>query len=127
VNNIPDFHDGFFDGLWISDQKRIHVFLRAADKKPFTLILHGAMLLNASNVKQANIILDLVVLDAEHITAEHIGKLYELGAQREEKIEQFWASAQHEGLNVLELSSSYGADCIALFRRAELLAKHVLS
>jgi len=125
VNVIPDFHDGFFDGLWISDQTRIHLFLRTADKTPFTLVLHGVKVMNASNVKQGNIILDLVLLDANQITAAHIEELYGLsGVNRDEQVRQLLSSAKGEDLNALQVNSSYGAECTALFRRAELHSGH---
>ena len=78
VSTIPDFHDGFFDGLWISDQKNVHLFLRTIDKKSMTLILYGVKLLNISNVRQGNIILDFVVLQTQEISAAHIEELYGL-------------------------------------------------
>jgi len=107
VNTIPDFHDGFFDGLWVSDEKRVHLFLRTVDKKPFTLVLRGVKLFNASNIRQGNIILDLALLDAQQLTTAHIAEIYEFeGEQQEEKIKRFLASAQEELLNALEMSTS---------------------
>ena len=128
MNTIPDFHDGFFDGLWVSDEKRVHLFLRTVDKKPFTLVLRGVKLFNASNIRQGNIILDLALLDAQQLTTAHIAEIYEFeGEQQEEKIKRFLASAQEELLNALEMSTSYGAEFIALFRGAQLVANHVCS
>ena len=126
MNDMPDFHDGFFDGLRISDPKMVHVFLRTADKRPFTLVLHGVKLMNVSNVRQGNIILDLVLLNAQQVTAAHIEELYEVvGVQRIEQVERLLASARQEGLSVLDMSASYGAEGIALFSRAEFRANHI--
>jgi hypothetical protein len=128
MNTIPDFHDGFFDGLLVSNDKRIHVFLRTTDQERFTMILYGVRLLKASNVRQGNIILDLVLVNPQQLTGEHIEELYDIaGARRDEQIEQFLASAREEELSVLEVSSSYGAECIALFRRAEFRTNHLCS
>jgi hypothetical protein len=128
MNTIPDFHDGYFDGLWISGQKKVHMFLRTVDKKPFTLVLHAVKLLKASNVRQGNIILELALVDTQQITAAHIADLYEFARGRpEESIEKFLSSARNERLNVLEMSSSYGAECIALFHRGELRDNHICS
>ena len=93
-----------FDGLWVSDQKRVHLLLRTVDKNPFTLVLHGVKLFNAPNIRQGNIILDLALLDAQQLTTAHIAELYKFeGEQQEEKINRFLASAREELLNALEM------------------------
>lgn len=39
--NIPNFHDGHFDGLRIRPSKLVNLFLRTIDGKSFILILQG--------------------------------------------------------------------------------------
>jgi hypothetical protein len=122
---IPDFHDRSFDGLWISDQKRIHLFLRTVEGERFTLLLDGVKLLRALNVREGNIILDLNSLDSAKLTADHIEEVYDLAeADKEAQITKFLRSAKDAGLNAFEMSSAYGAECIALFTRAELRRNH---
>jgi hypothetical protein len=124
---MPDFHDGFFDGLWISDPGRIHLFLMTVDKQPFTLVLSGVKAMNVTNVKKGNIILELMLLDTQQLTAEHIYESYELFAeQRESQVEKLLSSARRGGLSALQMSSSYGAECTAIFRRAEFHPNHIL-
>jgi hypothetical protein len=128
MTTIPDFHDGYFDGLWISGQKKVHIFLRTVDEKPFTLVLHAVKRLKASNVRQGNIIFELTLVDTQQITAAHIADIYDFASGRlEENIEKFLSSARDEHLNVLEMSASYGAECIALFQSAELRDNHICS
>ena len=125
MNVMPDFHDGSFDGLWISDKKRIHLFLSTIDKRRFTLVLHEVKRFNASNVKQGNIILDLTLLDTQQLTSAIVKNVYDLvGVQEEGRTDQFLSSAKREGLKALEISSSYGAECTALFGRAECHPDH---
>jgi hypothetical protein len=37
--NIPNFHDGYFDGLPVGPNKLAHLFLRTQDGRAFTLAL----------------------------------------------------------------------------------------
>ena len=57
---IPSFHDGYFEGLWIAPNKLVKFFLRTADEQSFVLTLEGVQALTFTNIKQGNIILDLV-------------------------------------------------------------------
>jgi hypothetical protein len=51
--NIPDFHDGDFDGLWIGPSKLVKLFLRTPDGKSFVLVLKEVDALTLSEIKQA--------------------------------------------------------------------------
>ena len=82
--------------------------------------------MNASNVRQGNIILDLALLNAEQLTADHIEDLYELSqVDRDVQIERLLTSARTEDLNLLQMSSSYGAQCVVLFSSVELYPNHI--
>jgi hypothetical protein len=122
---IPNFHDGYFDGLWISDQKKVHLFVRTVEGERFTLVLDGVKSLRASDVREGNIILALELLDAAKLIAGHIEQANELsGVDTEAQIAKLLASAKEASLNVFTMSSSYGAVCTALFARAELRRNH---
>jgi len=58
--NIPNSHDGHFDGFRIGPNKKLHCFLRTLDGESFTLALQGVDALTLSEIKQGNIIFDLV-------------------------------------------------------------------
>ena len=124
---IPDFHDGFFDGLWTSGKKVVHVFLRTKKGERSTIILKEVERLSTSDFMAGNIILDVVLVEAGTLTIAHIEKLYwpqpaaeaDAGAAR-----RLLRSAQ--GLWALEINPSYGAECTALFKAAEIKPNHVL-
>jgi hypothetical protein len=58
--NLPSFHDGHFDGLRICPSKSVNFFLRTRDGKSFELVLREVDALTLSEIKQGNIIFDLV-------------------------------------------------------------------
>jgi hypothetical protein len=76
-----------------------------------------------SGSRAGNIILDVALFDSSELTAEQIEQLYELS--NADKAQQFLKQAQEKGLQALEVNPSFGADCTALFRSAEILPGHV--
>ncbi len=117
-------HDGFFDGLWISENKSAYLFLRTDTGVRSTLVLKDVERIDVSNFRAGNIVLDVVFIDSGELKTEHIQQLYEFSDSG--KAHQFLKEAQERGLRVLEVNPSYGADCTALFRTAEILPGHVL-
>jgi hypothetical protein len=124
MDNLPDMHDGFFDGLWTSENKSAYLFLRTDTGGRSTLVLKDVERIEVSNFKGGNIILDVVFIDSGELTIEHIQQLYKFSDSG--KAQQFLKEVQERGLRVLEVNPSYGADCTALFRTAEILPGHVL-
>lgn len=118
---IPNFHDGFFEGLHIDDNKVIHFYVRTEEQKAFTLTLHGVAALRMSSVMAKNIILDIVVRSAEEITLADIRELYGLGSDAAQG-QQLLNSARERELQLLELNPSYGADGLVMFERFEITA-----
>jgi hypothetical protein len=74
--NIPNFHDGHFDGLRIGPNKMVNVFLKTREGKSFTLTLQEVDALILSEVKQGNIILDLVFRSTRDLTRSDMAELY---------------------------------------------------
>jgi hypothetical protein len=117
--NIPNFHDGHFDGLWIGDSKVVHLFLRTQDKKRFTLVLQGVHSLILSEIKEGNIIFDLVFRPARELTTADIAELYGVGADAAQAA-NLLTIASEQGLQLLEVNPSYGAHGLLLFETFEL-------
>jgi hypothetical protein len=128
VITLPDFHDGFFDGLQITPPKKVHLFLRTHDQHRFTLVLDGIEALKLGNVKEGNIIFEAVLIKPEELAAEHIENAYDLptGNAREEQLNKLLAFARDRGLLGFELTSSNGAEGMALFRAAEIYPDYQL-
>ncbi len=116
---IPDFHDGHFDGLSIRPNKLVHLFLRTLDDQSFALILGGVERLALTDVKEGNIIFELVFRTSVAITPSDIEQLYSVGPDTSQGL-SLLRSAKERGLQVLEVSSSYGAQGLVLFQSWEL-------
>ena len=121
---FPKFHDGFFDGLWTSENKGVHLFLRTSNGERSTIVLNEVERLNTSNFMAGNIILDVLLVEPEKLTIAHIEQLYQLQPIQAELAQQLLGKAQQRGLLALEINPSYG--CVVLFRAAEVLPNHVL-
>jgi len=118
---IPNFHDGYFDGLRITGEKTVHLYARTVDQVRFTMTLRGVKTLRICNIRQGNIIFDFSVLDASQLTASHIEALDEFSdVARDERIARALTSAQDAHLKFLDITASYGAEGAALFESIEV-------
>jgi len=123
MNALQGIHDGFFEGMFASENKIAHLFFRSHNGERSTLVLNGVERLDVSGFRAGNIILDVAIFDSSELMAEQIEHLYELPDG--EKVQQFLKQARERGLQALEVSPSYGAECTALFRSAEIVPGHV--
>jgi hypothetical protein len=124
--DLPNFHDGYFDGLWTSENKVVHLFLRTSNGERSTIVLSEVERLYTTNFTAGNIILDVVVVKSDDLTIAAIEQLYQLQPAQAELAQQLLSKAQRRGLLTLEINPSYGAECVALFREAEILPNYVL-
>jgi hypothetical protein len=118
---IPDFHDGFVDGVLVSGL-RAKLFLRKIDGQKFTLALHGIERLHVENFREGNIIFSLDFLELEQLTLEHVCQAYQYN---EHTLASFimkdWVEdAKQRGLKAVEISASYGCSALILFKSFEL-------
>jgi hypothetical protein len=123
---LPDIHDGFFDGLWRSEDKQIRLFLRTDAGLCSTIVLRDVERLNVSNFREGNIVFDVSLVEPSMVTAEHIEQLYGCQPNDAALVHRFLTSVKQKGLSVLEVNPSYGAECVALFKTLEILPSHVL-
>jgi hypothetical protein len=70
--NIPSFHDGHFDGLRIGPNKLVNLVLRTAAGKSFILVLREVEGLTLSEIKQGNIVLNLVFRGPSELTSADV-------------------------------------------------------
>jgi hypothetical protein len=115
--NIPNFHDGHFDGLRIGPSKLVSLFLKTQDGKAFTMLLQEVDALTLSDVKQGNIILDLVFRSAGDITLSDMAELYSVDADARQAADLL---KSEQGFQLLEINASYGARGLVLFRAFEM-------
>ncbi len=121
---IPNFHDGYFDGIWVGPSKLVKIFLRTTDRQPFVLSLQGVQALIFTDIKQGNIVLDLVFRNTKEITHSDISELYGVSADSPQVV-SLTKSATERGLQVLEINPSYGAQGLALFQTWDLIQREV--
>ena len=101
-----EFHDGSFDGVWISEPGLAFIFLTADGGRRVTAVLTGLLRLNVAGFKQGNIILDLIVRDRNEATLQDIAYLCDLEDAHEPEA---WESAlleqvRREGLQILQIA-----------------------
>lgn len=117
--NIPNFHDGHFDGLRIGRSKLVSLFLRTQDGKAFTLLLQDVDALTLSEVNQGNIILDLIFRSTGDLTRADMAELYSVDASARQA-EDLLKAKREQGFQLLEINASYGARGLVLFRAFEM-------
>jgi hypothetical protein len=117
--NIPNFHDGHFDGFRIGPNEKPHLFLRTPDGESFTLAFQGVDALTLSEIKQGNIIFDLVFRSGEELTSADIEELFDVKVDAP-NTSTLLKTKRDMGLQVLELNASYGARGLVLFQTIEV-------
>jgi hypothetical protein len=117
--NMPNFHDGHFDGLRIGASKLVNLFLRTQDGQSFILILQEVDALTFSEIKHGNIILDLVFRGTYELTRSDMAELY--GVDVDASLATDLLSAKREQkYQLLEINASYGAQGLVLFQTFEM-------
>lgn len=124
--STPDFHDGSFDGFLLRPDNEVYLFLRTEKHEPFTLALDGVEALAMSNVRSGNIIFDIQVTNGQDLTTDQMATVYEVApTEMNRRLGELLSSAKERDLSMLEMSSSYGAECRALFRAHRFVEGHV--
>ena len=121
---IPDFHDGYFDGVWIGPNNLVQFFLRTSDEQSFVLSLQGVQRLVLTDFKEGNIIFDLVFRSTKEITHSDIEELYGVDADTTQAVSILTTATERE-LQVLEVNPSYGAKGLVLFQTWDLRHREV--
>jgi hypothetical protein len=121
--NYRDFHDGFFEGLWIPGKEVVHVHLSTSSRQRKTAVLAGVVMLKAGEFKEGNIILDILVRDHNEITLADIEELYDLQPGHEPQPWEYdlLKRTREQSLILFEVNSSYGGTCCVLAKTVELL------
>jgi hypothetical protein len=123
---IPDFHDGFLDGLFVSN-RQARIFVRTVREENFTIILREMERLHAENFRQGNIVFSVDFLEPEQVTVDHVGEAYYHGQVPPEFVLSDWMEkAKQKGLKAVEISTSYGCSALAFFKSYELVEGHVI-
>lgn len=122
MTDFTIFHDGFFDGILIPEKSRALLFLRTRRGEKWTLFLAGVAQLKLWDFREGNIIFDITVRRGAQIA---IADVYELHGFKDAEAAGEWGEKISEriyrqNLVLLQISSSYGAQCMALCESEEL-------
>jgi hypothetical protein len=117
MKKYEEFHDGFFEGLWI-DAETAHVFLANFRHERSVLVAEGVVRLALNGVRSGNIIFDVVIRETAEVSEQDIHALYDLRDGLEGEIQgmKFLDKARLAGDKILAISPSYGADLLILAR-----------
>ena len=124
---LPDLHDGFFDGVWLSADKRARFFVRTVSGERSTIILTDVEALNVYGLRAGNILFDLVLIAPDNLTVQDIEHAYDLKSGDVEMARRLLDKAQAQGLFALHINPSYGAEGTAIFRAVATAPEHVLA
>ena len=127
MTGLPNLHDGFFDGLWLSANKSVRLFVRTLAGERFTIVLTDVEALNINGLKAGNIIFDLVLIAPDKLSMEDITQVYDLKPHEAEMARKLLNKAQRQSLSALEMSTSCGAEGKVLFRSIDAIPEHVLA
>lgn len=127
MTTLPDLHDGFFDGVWLSADKRALFFVRTVAEERSTIILTAVEALSICGLRAGNIIFDLVLIAPDKLTVQDIERAYDLKSGDVETARRLLGKVQEQGLSGLQITSSYGAEGTAIFRAVSSVPEHVLA
>ena len=82
MTSLPNLHDGFFDGLWLSGDKQVYLFVRTVEGERSTIHLTEAEALNISGLRAGNIIFDVVLIPPDKLTIEDIDGILKVIAEQ---------------------------------------------
>ena len=109
MDNQPNFHDGFLDGL-IASKEAVRVFLRTVRGEKFTLFLEGVSMLTVNGFREGNIILGLDFLEPAQLELDP-------KAAADCDLPIWVEKAKEKQLRAVEISPSYGGTLLAIFQR----------
>jgi hypothetical protein len=125
MNSPPDFHDGFVDGVLLSDSSA-RILLRTVEGDRFTLILNELEALRVNNLRKGNIVFEVVFLEPKQLDASFVVELYGYNDEHKKTFafDEWVKEATRKGLTAIENTPSYGCTILAIFRSHSFTAGH---
>lgn len=113
-----DLHDGYLNGLVVRAENTLVLHCKTADGKTCTVTIPGLVRLRANNFNEGNIIFELNFFQGGQCPDNLVRELK--GYDETRDAEALIADMKNIGecnWTLLELTSSYGCDLLALFDR----------
>ena|ERR1700683_5449065 len=125
MKGYEQFHDGYFEGIWIPAKGTAHVYLATSDRQRSTAVLSGVVMVRVTGFREGNIILDVGTWGASEPTLEEIAILYDLKLAHEPEAWelQLLERVRNESLCLFEINCSYGGECLILAESVQLLSR----
>ena len=76
MDSAPDFHDGYVDGVLLS-QHEARILLRTVAGRQFTLLLNELERLRVNDLKEGNIIFEINFFEPRQLAPDFIFEVYE--------------------------------------------------
>lgn len=121
MTNYKQFHDGFFEGLWVPEKGIVHAYLSTLGRERTTVLMTGVVMLKVTGFKEGNIIFEVTTREHEEITLLDIADLHDLQPNHQPNAweHQLLEKAQRQGFQLFQISPSYGGLCLALAEAVE--------
>ncbi len=125
MNNPPDFHDGFVDGVLLSGPS-VRILLRTVEGDRFTLILNELEALRVNDLRKGNIVFEVVFLEPKELDASFVFELYGYSDEHKKTfaLDEWVKEATRKGLTAIEITPSYGCTILAIFKSHSFSAGH---
>ncbi len=114
----PDFHDGDLLGIFTPrDPAELTLFLRTDEGIGFKLTIPDVVRALANNFSEGNIVLQLIITEGGKVSAEAVRKLFHYDdAQPTKPMPDQMKQIADEGWTLVEVTSSYGCELLAISR-----------
>ena len=117
MNSPPDFHDGFVDGVLLSDPSA-RILLRTVEGDRFTLALNELEALRVNDLRKGNVVFEVAFLEPKQLDASFVFELYGYSDEHKKTfaLDEWVKEATRKGLTAIEITPSYGCTILAIFK-----------
>lgn len=125
MNSQPDFHDGFIDGVLLSDSCA-RILFRTVEGDRFTLTLNELEALRVADLRKGNIVFEVVFLEPKQLDASFVFELYGYSDERKKTFafDEWVKEATRKSLTAIEVTPSYGCTILAIFKSHSFSTGH---
>jgi hypothetical protein len=117
MSSLPDFHDGFVDGVLLS-KSDARILLRTVNGDRFTLILNELEALRVDDFRKGNIVFEVVFLMPRQLDSSFVFEVYGYSdeGKRTFVLGEWAEKAAQKVLTAIEITPSYGCTILAIFK-----------
>lgn len=120
----PNLHDGKLLSIAAPIDKRVEIKVEDVLEKQYSIILDGVTRFCASDFREGNIILDVMIMRGRQVKQADLSQLLYAGQMGEEAkvyLEHLLEDIVHKSLLVLQINPSYGCLLIGIARNIDIM------